>query len=80
MASRNARSYSSKATRLKNNLSAQLHELEYFEREIKRRDGLDLDELARAEHIARAAAHVRSAIYTLDPATKAPPGRGGFFA
>jgi hypothetical protein len=78
MASENARANSSKATRIKNNLNAQLRELQSLEAEIKRRDGKDLDEVARAEQIAKAAAQVRSAITTLDPATKGPPSRGLF--
>jgi hypothetical protein len=78
MASENARANSSKASRIKSGLNTQLRELQSLEAEIKRRDEKDLDELARAEHIAKAAAQLRSAITTLDPATKGPPSRGFF--
>ncbi len=78
MASENARANSSRVSRIKSSLDTQLRELQSLEAEIKRRDGKDLDELTRAEHIAKAAAHLRSAIATLAPATKGPPSRGLF--
>ena len=59
-------------------LNAQLRQPQSLEAEIKRRDAKDLDEVARAEHIAGAAARVKRAIATLGPATKGPPSRGLF--
>jgi cytidylate kinase len=78
MASENARVNSDKANRIKNNLNGQLRELQSLQAEIKRRDAKDLDELRRAEHIAKAAAQLRTAISALTPATQGPAGRGFF--
>jgi hypothetical protein len=78
MASENARANSQRAKRIRNTLSVQLRELQSLEAQIKKLDSNDLDERARAEHVAKAAAHVKAAAAALEPATKGPPSRGIF--